>query len=405
MTPKDSRVMTVLETSKENASPSAESSDHVIGEFIADGSGRTFIAFGALHGNEASGAKALERVAAAIDSQSTPIKGRIYFFRGNIRALQESVRFIDSDLNRHWTPENVIRNLPDTSIPPQLSEDREQAELLELLLPVIRSAKEEIYAIDLHSTSAGGDAFATVGDTLRNRAFAQSLPVTILLGIEEQLEGTLLEYLNNLGIVTFGFEGGQHFADETIDTHEAMIWLAMHSAGVVELAADDVENFTNIVKKATGNRRYLEVRYRHQITENDQFVMRPGFNNFDPIRKRDHIADDRNGPVKAKESGLILMPLYQTLGEDGFFIGRDILSFWIWLSGVLRRSGIGNLMHLLPGVRRNEKDEDILEIDTRVARFFPLQIFHLLGFRRLRWHENVLAVTRRKFDHSSPFKR
>ena len=64
--------------------------------------------------------------------------------------------------------------------------------------------------IDLHSTSADGLPFATVGDTMRNRRFAQNLPVTILLGIEEQLDGTMLEYLNNLGAVTLGFEGGQH---------------------------------------------------------------------------------------------------------------------------------------------------------------------------------------------------
>ena len=55
--------------------------------------------------------------------------------------------------------------------------------------------KTEVFVLDLHTTSASGLPFATVGDTLRNRHFAQSLPVTILLGIEEQLEGTMLEYL------------------------------------------------------------------------------------------------------------------------------------------------------------------------------------------------------------------
>ena len=31
-----------------------------------------------------------------------------------------------------------------------------------------------------------------------------------MLGIEEQLEGTMLEFMNNEGAVTLGFEGGQH---------------------------------------------------------------------------------------------------------------------------------------------------------------------------------------------------
>ena len=103
------------------------------------------------------------------------------------------------------------------------------------------------------------------------------------------------------------------------------------------------------------------------------------------------------------EKGVILMPLYQKLGEDGFFIGREISPFWIWLSGVLRTMRLGGMMHLLPGVRRSGKDRDTFDVDTRIARFFPLQLFHLLGFRKLRWHENKLVVSRRKYDIAGPF--
>jgi hypothetical protein len=53
-------------------------------------------------------------------------------------------------------------------------------------------------------------------------------------------------------------------------------------------------------------------------------------------------------------------------------------------------------------VRRSD-DPDTLEINTRVARLFPLQIFHLLGYRRLRWSGDRLVVTRRKFDTAGPF--
>jgi hypothetical protein len=98
------------------------------------------------------------------------------------------------------------------------------------------------------------------------------------------------------------------------------------------------------------------------------------------------------------------MPLYQKLGEDGFFVGREVSRFWIWLSGVLRRLKLANLMPLLPGVNVSASDPETLEIDTRVARFFPLQIFHLLGFRRRRWRGSQLIVSRRKFDTMSPFQ-
>jgi succinylglutamate desuccinylase len=130
--------------------------------------------------------------------------------------------------------------------------------------------------------------------------------------------------------------------------------------------------------------------------------MHAGYNNFDPVRRSEVLAEDATGEVRSPESGLILMPLYQKLGEDGFFVGREVAPFWIWLSGVLRHTKVQRLMPLLPGVKRTA-DPDTLEINTHVARFFPLQVFHLLGFRRLRWSAERLLVSRRKFDTTSPF--
>ena len=375
---------------------------HLIAEFVGDAEGPTLMAFGSVHGNESAGSAALERVAEALRTGGYKFDGRVYLFRGNTRALAAGVRFIDSDLNRHWTGPNVVRNLTDTATGPQLSEDREQAELLRHVNEILATARNEIFAIDLHSTSAEGVPFATVGDTMRNRAFAQMFPVSVLLGIEEQLEGTLLEYLNNLGVVTFGYEGGQHYAGSTVAVHEAITWRAMVNAGILP-EAEHLKRFDRVLLRATRQPKIFEVRYRHAITPEDEFSMLPGFNNFDPVGRGRHLANDKRGMIVASEKGVILMPLYQKLGEDGFFIGREVLPFWIWLSGVLRRMRIGRLMPALPGVRVSSTDPDTLEIDTRIARFFPLQIFHLLGFRRRRWEGNKLVVIRRKFDLVSPF--
>lgn len=383
--------------------PPATGDAHLIDEFLGDPEGPTLMAFGSIHGNEAAGAAALEKVAETLRQAKYEIRGRVYFFRGNTRALSKGVRFIDADLNRYWTPTNILRNLPDTSIPPQLSEDREQSELLSSVNAILASAQGEVYALDLHSTSAAGVPFATVGDTMRNRAFARKLPVTILLGIEEQLEGTLLEYLNNLGAVTLGYEGGQHYAEATAAVHEALVWRSLVNSGIIA-DGEPLKRFDRVLLNATVEPKILEVRYRHAITAEDAFEMLPGFNNFDTIERGQLLARDARGKITANESGLIMMPLYQKLGEDGYFIGREIAPFWIWLSGLLRGLRIGNLMPLLPGVSVSKKDRDTLEIDTRVARFFSLQIFHLLGFRKLRWRDNKLVVSRRKFDVSGPVR-
>jgi len=374
----------------------------MIGEFVGDADGATLIAVGSIHGNEPSGHLALERVRDRLRHIEPRLHGRVFLITGNVGALEKRSRFQAYDLNRGWTRENVIRNTlePHSSLP----EDLEQHELLAIFRSVLRSAADEVYVLDLHSTSAGGRPFATVGDTLRNRAFARNLPVTILLGIEEQLEGTMLEFMNNEGAVTLGFEGGQHEDPVAVDNHEALVLLSLVNAGI--LREDDLRDAGELsgrLQRALEAPGIFEVRYRKPISEIDEFRMKPGFRNFDPIRRGQVLAADRDGEIRAPESGLIMMPLYQKEGSDGFFIVRPVARFWLWLSALLRNLSIADRVRLLPGVKAYPKRREQLQIDTRIARFFPLQIFHLLGFRKLRWKQNFLLVARRRHDTAGPF--
>lgn len=382
-----------------------EEGKHLLGEFAGNANGKTLIVFGGIHGNEASGAKALKRVLPKLEKLTEKINGRVFFLAGNTRALNKGVRFIDSDLNRHWTTKNIYYNEPNLKNSPNLSEDREQKELLEILHQVIRTAENEVFVLDLHSTSADGVPFATLGDTLRNRDFAQKFPITILLGIEEQLDGTILEYLNNLGCVTMGYEAGQHFAESTINNHEALVWLALVNAGILKREnCADYEKYFAVLEKASGKGRIVEVRYREAVNpEKDGFVMKQGYENFQPVRKDEILAHNEKGEIKANETGMILMPLYQKQGNDGFFLAREVAPFWLWLSKILRKSRIADLMHLLPGVKKHPSEAGTILVNTKVARLFPLQIFHLLGFRKRREIGNQLIVSRRLYDTKSPF--
>ena len=62
------------------------------------------------------------------------------------------------------------------------------------------------------------------------------------------------------------------------------------------------------------------------------------------------------------------------------------------------------MIHYLPGVQRRRERSGTLIVNTSIARIFPLQVFHLLGFRRRRWANNKLVVSRRKHDTDAPFK-
>lgn len=376
--------------------------EHLIGAFTGCANGPTLIAIGSLHGNEPAGAEALVKIADELGGMQDKLFGRVYLIVGNTRALGKSVRFVGCDLNRAWTNENLA--LLGTKPLMEISEGRELTELDRLLDGILIMAKDEVYVLDLHSTSAGGSPFATVGDTLRNREFAGKFPVKTLLGIEEELDGTMLEHLNNIGAVTLGFEGGQHLSTETVENHTSLVWLALVNSGI--LAAADIpdleEHRTRLAEGRRGS-RIVEVMYREAITSEDEFEMNPGFSNFDPVAKNQIVAKNRLGPIKAVDSGLMLMPLYQKLGEDGFFIGRTVAPFWLWLSKILRTFKIQDYVYWLPGVARDENDHETLIVNTRVARLFPLQVFHLLGFRRRRWSGNKLIVSRRRHDTKSPF--
>jgi succinylglutamate desuccinylase len=166
--------------------------EHIVAAHTAARTGPTLIVIGGLHGNEPAGLHAMEDVASLLKERAAGLRGRVYLIAGNTRALRRRVRFIDHDLNRAWTREHLDAASMRSSA--ATAEENELAELDTLLDQILITADDEVYVLDLHSTSASGVPFATLGDTIRNRAFATKFPVRLLLGVEEQLDGTMLEY-------------------------------------------------------------------------------------------------------------------------------------------------------------------------------------------------------------------
>ncbi len=140
----------------------------------------------------------------------------------------------------------------------------------------------------------------------------------------------------------------------------------------------------------------LEVRHRHFVGPDDRFVMHSGYASFQPVAKSEYIADDEAGEVHAPERGLILMPLYQSLGDDGFFIAREFNQFWLRVSALLRHLKVDRMLTWFPGVRRDPAHAGTLQVNGRVARWFALEVFHLLGYRKRRHMGDILVVARRR---------
>lgn len=375
--------------------------ERVLGDFGPRDGAATLVVVSGLHGNEPAGVLASQRVAAVLKARETTFAGRLVFLAGNLAALRSGVRYVDRDLNRAWTADQIgaLRNGGGGGGAGS-AEDGEQHELLDLLEALVRDAPGPVFLLDLHTTSAAGSAFSTVADTLKNRWLALSLPVPVVLGLEEMVEGTLHDYLGQLGVVTVAFEGGQHQEPAAVDRAEAAIWLTLAATGVAEVRG---------IPEAAGARRLLagghedlpravEMRYRHPIAPGDRFRMRPGYRNFQPVRKGEAVATDLAGDVLVPESARILMPLYQEMGRDGFFVVREFKPVWLRVSAAARRARMDRVVHWLPGIKRHPTEPHSLVVDRRVARWYALQILHLLGFRREVEVGSTLVVQRRAHD-------
>lgn len=362
--------------------------------------GPTLLCVGGLHGNEPAGVIALRRALAWLEGCEERLKGEFVAVTGNVRALRAGRRFVDADLNRAWTEERLAWLRRDGKRPYRAAEDHEQRELLETIERVVEEARGPVYVVDLHTTSGSDGVFSTFGDTLLNREFAAHFPVPMILGLEELVEGTLLALLGRHGLVAVVLETGQHGEAAAVERAEAAVRVAVASAGLLaEREVEGLDAGRTLLRACCGDLpRALEMRYRHMITDDDAFRMLPGFRNFQEVREGELLAHDVRGEIRAPWDARILMPLYQEQGDEGFFLVREFSPFWLRVSSWLRRVRADRIAPLLPGVHRDPAEPDEIVVDKHVARWFALQFFHLLGFRREEDAGDRLVLTRRRFD-------
>ena len=85
----------------------ANPATHEIASIRGSLPGPTLIILGGVHGNEPAGVLAADRVWLRMQKRRAALRGEVVLLRGNTRALEQRVRYINADLNRQWTAENV----------------------------------------------------------------------------------------------------------------------------------------------------------------------------------------------------------------------------------------------------------------------------------------------------------
>ena len=274
------------------------------------------IVLGGIHGNEPAGLHALEPLDDLVLES-----GDFVALSGNRAALAEGVRYLSRDLNRGWSS---LDTLPGRGL--GVPEDDEQRDLLGAIEDAVADARGPVYFLDLHTTSADGHPFVVVGDDPAHRAFAHAFGLPVFLGLVGKLSGALTPYLCTRGITAIAIEGGQNDDEWSVVRHTAAIRIALVECGLLSQASLGPFNLSRrLLEHARASLPHeIEIVSRYAITPEDEFVMQPGFANIHPVRAGTLLARDRYGDIFAPEDGLVVMPLYQGQGDDGFFMGRAV---------------------------------------------------------------------------------
>ncbi len=299
----------------------------IIGRYEGAEAGPLLICIAGVHGNEPAGLLAIDEIfrLLSIESDFNPgfnYKGRFVGIRGNLPAIKLKQRFLGRDLNRMLLhdEQDRIKNTPEAL---WTSEDRESIGLINTIEEEIKDYQPSMTLIlDLHTTTADGGIFTIAATDAMSSRLAKGLHAPVILGFEKDVKGTTLHFFNKpeKEIYCIVFEAGQHNDPESVHRTAAAIVNCMRSIGSVDSRDVDHRHDGILINMSKGLPTVTKLVHHHRIRYDENFIMHPGFINFQSIKKGDVLAENEHGPIESPVDGLLLMPKYQVQGDDGFFI-------------------------------------------------------------------------------------
>jgi succinylglutamate desuccinylase len=292
-------------------------------------SGPLIFVIGGMHGNEHSGIRAIELLIKMLEVEHITkpdfrFKGRLVGFVGNLQAIKSGTRFIDRDLNRIWDSDRITELMNNHS-KPAFQEEFEMLALLKAMSHEVKKySTDKILIIDLHTTSAKGGIFVVPSKKQESLEFAFSIKAPVVDGLLDGISNPAQNYFDSnpwgVPVWSVSFESGMHQDPESVYVAIAALVNILKSIGSVE--PEDVESRHDhlLEYKSKGQPKLSHLLHIHKIEPGDNFIMRPGFENFQFVKKDTILARDRKGEIKCPEDAYLLMPLYQTKGNDGFFL-------------------------------------------------------------------------------------
>ncbi|MEO6131318.1 MAG: succinylglutamate desuccinylase/aspartoacylase family protein [Saprospiraceae bacterium] len=299
----------------------------IIGRYEGHQKGPLLICIGGMHGNEPSGIEAITEVLRLlqIEPRANPsfqFRGAIVGIRGNLTALNTKQRYINRDLNRMLMQSEVerIQHLH------QEEWSVEEVECIELVRTIDEERKKYdaplTLILDMHTTTADGGIFTIASEDELSRILAKGLHAPVVLGIAEDLVGTTINFFHTpaSGCYCIVFEAGRHDDPGAMHRSVAAIINCMRSIGCVDAGDVDHRHDGLLINLSLGLPKVTRLIYHFKIPPGQNFVMNPGYENFQKICSGEELGRNEDGKISSPVDGLILMPKYQPKGDDGFFI-------------------------------------------------------------------------------------
>lgn len=300
--------------------------NRIIGERKGDSNKVLLVLVGAIHGNETEGIHAINNILHTIDEQKLKINGKVIGLAGNLQAIRSKRRYLHHDLNRLWTSD-FIHQLKERQPETLMAEEKEAFELIEELEHLAEEPYQKKILIDLHTTSAENGNFLVYPGESLNDPIVRSLKLPVVVNLEKYIQGTLMLYCRALGFNSIVFEGGLIGSDKSIELHTYGLWQVLTSSGLID-ETHDIGLHIHYEELVGSLHNHLpqmvRVLHRHEIAPQDYFHMKPGFDNFQRVRRGELLAEDKKGLIHSPMNGYIFMPLYQNTGNDGFFIVEEV---------------------------------------------------------------------------------
>ena len=227
----------------------------------------------------------------------------------------------------------MLTKLPPVIILPSCCSDKVNTEIEELLAAVDEVIEEyeptALVVVDLHTTSADGGVFVISTEAVQSERIAKSLNAPVVKGLMKGIVGTSLHYFtpaNLRGVETTAvcFEGGRHEDPASIARCIAALVNSLRSVGCVRPTDVESKHDELLLSYSKGLPKVVEIVYRYPVKPDAGFKMKPGYLNFQAVAAGEVLATDRAGEIVSPMDALILMPLYQPKGEDGFFLVKTI---------------------------------------------------------------------------------